>query len=453
MSRKGDKKGKSSNKPTENMGGGIEIISFARESVAPIVSERIQRSKPWVFWGGDNLYPNDLIRMADNSALHSAILNTKAKMIAGDGIIFDGNKAESILEAATEEWGGLNKTIEQIATDVAFSSSLNLNVQFDRAKKIHTIKHSDFSYLRSGKMDLETRRVQEYWHSTRWDLATNKRNYSKDDEIYKPIEMLAFNTDRRNEEVSKLHGQIITSKRYSPSVLYYAKPSYLGATNYIDVAAKIANFHKSQLDNGMMGNMHIHLKQDLTDPKKRIGVLKELNEQYAGTENAGRILLTYGVGETNIPIVTQIQSNDAHQQLALLNDKVNQEIVSAHGIPRVLTQLDVKSGLGGLETTEAIDMFQTLQITPEQQLIEDTFNKILKFNGVDEKIKIEPLTPSSLILSDELMKLSTTVNEMREIRKTEPLEEADERGSKLLIELEENGTRSDTSDKERPSKD
>jgi len=453
MAKKKEKKGKSNKNPVNMGSGGIEIISFTRESVAPIVSERIQRSKPWVFWGEDNLYPNDLIRMADNSALHSAVLSTKAKMIAGDGVVFEGTEAESMLEAATEKWGGLNKTIERIATDVSFASSLNLNVQFNKERKISTIMHSDFSYLRSGKIDINTRQVKEYWHSTRWDLATNKRSYSKEDEIYKPVEMVAFNPERKNEGISIKQGQLITSKRYSPSVLYYAKPSYIGATNYIDVAAKIANFHKSQLDNGMVGNMHIHIKQDLTDPKKRIGVLKELNEQYAGTENAGRILLTYGTGEANIPIVTQIQSNDAHQQLATLNEKVNQEIVSAHGIPRVLTQLDTKTGLGGLETTEAIDMFQTLQITPEQQLIEGTFNNILKFNGVSDTIKIKPLTPSSLILSDELMKLSTTVNEMREIRKAEPLEETDERGDKLLTEIEENGTGSDTSDKKRQSKD
>ena len=48
------------------------------------------------------------------------------------------------------------------------------------------------------------------------------------------------------------------------------------------------------------------------------------------------------------------------------------------------------------------------------------------------------------------MKLSTTVDEMRGIRKVNPLEDK-EKGKKLLIEID-NGRGSDTSTKERPSK-
>ncbi len=284
----------------------LEIISFARESVAPIVSERVQRSKPWVFWGQDNLHPNDLIRMADNSALHSAILDTKAKMIAGDGLIFESenSEAEKFLKEATTKHGGVKRLIERLAIDLSYFTQIALNVQFNKDGKIGTIKHSDVSYLRSDKMDIDTRSVKEWWHSTRWDIATNKRQFNNEDKIYEPREILVFDERKKNDKVSKKNGQLITAKRYSPSVIYYAKPSYIGATNYIEVAAKIANFHKSQLDNGMMGNMHIHLKQDLTSPKKRIPILKDLNEQYAGTNNAGRIVLTYGVGDQNIPIVT-----------------------------------------------------------------------------------------------------------------------------------------------------
>lgn len=450
MGKKKDKKSKSQQEPVNMGASAIEIVSFARESTSPIVSERIQRNKPFVFWGEDNLYPNDLIRMADNSALHSAILDTKAKMIAGNGLIFDGTGGEDFFNKATEEFGGMSNLIDRVASDVSYFSSLSLNIQYDKGDRIGTIKHADTSYLRSGKMDIDSRKVLDYWHSTRWDIATNKRVYSKEDEIYKPVQILLFDPKKKREEISLANGQLITAKRYSPSVIYYAKPAYAGATNYIEVAAKIANFHKSQLDNGMVGNMHVHIKADLREADKRKKMLQELNEQYAGTNNAGRIVLTYGVGDANIPIITPLTSSDAHEQLSTLNEKVNQEIVSGHSIPRILTQLDQKTGLGGVETAEAIDMYQTLQITPEQKLIEDTLNEILKFNKINDTVKIEQLKPSTLILSDTLMKLSTTVDELREIRSEEPLEDKD-KGGKLLIEIENDGKRSDTLNQERPS--
>ncbi len=422
---------------------GIHVVNFARESQAPIVSERIQKEKPWVFWGQDNLYPNKLIRLADNSALHSAILDTKAKMIAGESVIYEkeNSAAEKFLTDATKEGNTtISKLIKALSVDIAYFKGLMLNVQFSINGKINELKHIDYSYVRSGKVDIDTKSISSFYHSPRWDIATNKKVYKEHEEVYRPIEVLSFNPKKFKDKRSKKVGQFISNKSYSPATSYYPKPSYLGATNYIEIAAKIANFHKSQLNNGMTGNMHIHIPKDLTDPNDREKVLQQLNDQYAGTNNAGRIVLTYGVGEANKVDLTPIETTGVHEALSSLNERVNQEIVSGHGIPRILTQLDQKTGLGGVQTAEAIDMYQTLKIAPEQQLLEDTLNDILEFNGINEKIKIKALKPTTLVLSDELMKLSATVNEVREIAELEPLKEG---GDKILIE-NDNGRGSNT---------
>jgi len=424
---------------------GIEIINFTRESQAPIISEKINKNREWVYYGIDNLYPNDLIRMADNSAIHSAILDTKAKMIAGDGIIYEGTEGEKFLEDATEQWGGLNKLIEKISTDIAYFNSFYLNVQFNQGREIDTIRHTDFSFIRSGKMDMRGV-VSEYYLSTRWDIATTKRAYSKEDEIYKPVEIPAFDPKKMTQSVSRKNGQLIVAKKYSPSTLYYSKPTYIGATNAIEISAKISNFHKNQLDNGMTGNLHLHLRQDLSDENKRIQLLKDLNEQYAGSNNAGRIFLTWGVGDANEPTVNPINTSDVHNALSELNTRTNEDIALAHQMPRSIVGLDQNTGLGGLEIANALDMFQTIYISPQQQLIEDTLNEILSFNGINDSIKIERLRPSKLVLEEELMKLISTVDEVREIANLEKMED-EELGNKLLIEVE-NGAGSGTNNEE-----
>lgn len=423
---------------------GLEIISFKTESQAPIVSERIQKQKPWVYFGEDNLWPNKLIEMADNSALHSSILDTKAKMIAGDGILYEGEdasqaEAEKFLEDSTADFGGLNRTIQRLSTDVAYFNSFYLNVQYNNGGEVDTLRHLDYSFVRSGKMDLTTRKVHEYYMSTRWDIATTKRTYSPDDEIYKPIEILAFDPKKMRDKSSRASGQLVVARTYDPSVLYYTKPTYIGCVNQIEVAAKIANFHKNQLDNGMTGNLHLHLKQDLSDTTKRVKMLKELNAQYAGTNNAGRIFLTWGVGESNIPEVNTINTSDVHGALSELNTRTNEEIAMAHQISRSIVGLDQSTGLGGLEISNALDMFQTVYVSPSQQLIEDTLNDLLKFNNINATVKIERLRPSTLVLSDTLMSLSATVNEIREIANLGPFED-EEIGNTILKDIE-NGSR------------
>ena len=157
--------------------------------------------------------------------------------------------------------------------------------------------------------------------------------------------------------------------------------------------------------------------------------------QYAGSNNAGRIFLTWGTGEQNIPELNPINTSDVHGALSELNTRTNEDIAMAHDISRSIVGLDLSTGLGGLEMYKAMDMLQTVYVTPSQQLINDEINYILQFNGINEKIKIERLKLSTLILSDEMMKLSATVDEVRDIANLQPHEDK-VKGDKLLIEIE-----------------
>jgi len=428
---------------------GIHLVNFARESQAPIVSERIQKQKEWVFFGEDNLFPNELIRLKDNSALHSAILDTKIKMIAGEGLRFEGDGAEQAEEFFKEAVLDQNDFLYRLASDTALFDSFYLNVQFNKGKEIGTVRHLDYSYMRASKMTAEKRWVDSYWFTTRWDMATTKRSWSNDDLIYKPIEMLGFDPKMMRDSLSREHGQVMVAKRYNPGKLYYSQPTYLGAVDYIEIAGKISRFHKSQLDNGMTGNLHIHMIGDLSNKEKRLKVLQGLQDQYAGTNNAGRIFLTYSTTEAGKPTVEPINTSDVHGALSDLNERVNQEIVSGHNIPRILAGVDVNTGFGGLDMGAASDNFQVMEISPKQKMITSKLDEILRFNNIDATTSIEKLASPALMLDTEIMKLIMTKNEARDKAN---LEESEEDGEMLLIDIENqstNGTGSVTDNEER----
>ena len=444
-----DKLSRKEEKLLKELSSGVDMISLSAHSQAPIVSERIQDKKPWVFWGLDNLFPSKLISLSDNSALHSAILDTKAKMIAGTHLVYESENsaAEKFFNEATEKWGGTNELINRLAVDVAYFKGLTINVTYETSKKINAVRHIDFSTVRSGKINTDNGLVENFYYSTRWDIATRKTVYSPKDEIYRPKKLVAFDPSTFNSPDSKKGGQLIFSKAYSPSNSYYPKPSYIGGLSYIDIAAKIATFHKSQLDNGMTGNIHIHIPRDLSNKETRLKVLKGLKDNYAGVQNTGRILLTYGTGDANKPDVTPISNNGVHEALSSLNEKSNQEIVSSHAIPRQLAQLDLGTGFGGLELAQSMAQFQTMSISPSQGMIEDKLNAILKHNGIKEKVMIGRLEPSSPVLSEALIKVSHTIDEIREMNKKQPL--TDEVKGSEIPETKSNGSSSDTDRTER----
>ena len=68
-----------------------ETFSFGSAyniSEVPKIIEK--KNKDWVYWGEDNLYPLKLKDMKTASAIHNAIVKTKTKLTAGDGLLING---------------------------------------------------------------------------------------------------------------------------------------------------------------------------------------------------------------------------------------------------------------------------------------------------------------------------------------------------------------------------
>jgi len=165
----------------------------------------------------------------------------------------------------------------------------------------------------------------------------------------------------------------------------------------------------------MVGSMHIHLFEDLSDAGKRKKVEKAINDKFVGSENAGKVVVTWS---TNPDMKTQVDAipvNDSHDMYAHLSSKVNEEIVAAHRVPLSLAGVKVATGLQSDEGINRVSMeyFQNTVIKPFQMLICDKLQEVLKFNGIDVECSIKPSQPIDLLASDELMLQTMTKNEIR----------------------------------------
>jgi len=389
----------------------IFFVNLTTETVAPSINTRLHKKKDWVFFGKDNLFPQYLIDLADNCAIHNALLETKHKFIQGQGFIFDGNrnqvkKAEAFVESLGKDF--LKKT----AVDCAYFDGFYWQSIFERGGNVAKLKHIDFSYIRSGKMD-EMGEVNEFFFSPDWEYATTKVNYKPEEEIYRPKPIAIWGTN--DIELKRKRGELIQGKFYKPGKLFYAEPSYIGSLNYIEISAQIAELHKNNIDNGMVGSMHIHLFEDLSDAGKRKKVEKAINDKFVGSENAGKVVVTWS---TNPDMKTQVDAipvNDSHDMYAHLSGKVNEEIVAAHRVPLSLAGVKVATGLQSDQSINRVSMeyFQNTVIKPFQMLICDKLQDVLKFNGIDVECSIKPSQPIDLLASDELMLQTMTKNEIR----------------------------------------
>lgn len=389
----------------------VFFVNLTTETVTPSVDSRKHRKKEYIYFGKDNLFPDYLIDLADNCSIHRALLETKSKFIAGEGFIFEGEDGQ--VSAAEKFLEGLDRDfLRKTATDMSYFNGFYWQSKFERGGNVAYLRNIDFSYVRSGKMN-ENGEIEKYYFTPDWAFATKKTSFKPEDAIYEPKPIASwYSSDRA---LVKKRGELIEGKTYSPGKLFYAEPSYLGALNYIEISNQIAEFHKNNLDNGMVGSMHIHLFEDLSDSEKRRKVEKGISQKFVGSENAGKVVVTWSTNPDMKTLVESIPVNDSHEMFTLLNGKVSEEIVMAHRTPMALAGIKVATGLQSDEalTRSNMEFYQNTVIRPSQRVIEESLDRVLERNGIKVKTVIKPLRPIDILGSEELMSQVMTINEIR----------------------------------------
>lgn len=389
----------------------VFFVNLTTETVTPSVDSRKNRKKEYIYFGKDNLFPDYLIDLADNCSIHRALLETKSKFIAGEGFIFEGEDGQ--VSAAEKFLEGLDRDfLRKTATDMSYFNGFYWQSKFERGGNVAYLRNIDFSYVRSGKMN-ENGEIEKYYFTPDWAFATKKTSFKPEDAIYEPKPIASwYSSDRA---LVKKRGELIEGKTYSPGKLFYAEPSYLGALNYIEISNQIAEFHKNNLDNGMVGSMHIHLFEDLSDSEKRRKVEKGISQKFVGSENAGKVVVTWSTNPDMKTLVESIPVNDSHEMFTLLNGKVSEEIVMAHRTPMALAGIKVATGLQSDEalTRSNMEYYQNTVIRPSQRVIEESLDRVLERNGIKVKTVIKPLRPIDILGSEELMSQVMTINEIR----------------------------------------
>ena len=66
---------------------------------------------------------------------------------------------------------------------------------------------------------------------------------------------------------------------------------------------------------------------------------KNFKKNYSGTENAGKIIITYSEGSDGKPELTAVDLNDSDERFVMLMEQIELKIASGAEIPLPLIQL------------------------------------------------------------------------------------------------------------------
>ena len=368
-------------------------------------------TKPWVLYGDGNRYPDYLVELLNGSAKHNAIITGKVQYISGKGLepTKDSVNQESIKTflSLVNPYESAEDVQYKVVMDLEVFGGYYLKFIFDKVGRLKYVTHVPFTKVRTNND------CSEYYISDKWEKSTR---LSKNDVetvqayngINKGVKMFAYKLYR-------------PKKGNEPDV--YPLPDYVGAVPYIDMDREVANFHLNNLKNGFVGSTLISFYNGEPDEQAKNSIEAQFRSKFAGTDNAGRFILSFSPPNVTPPTIDTLTPSDLDKQFIELNKQVQQEIFSGHKIPSPeLFGISTEGALGDRNATDLkYELFKKTYIQARQKAVEDTWNFVLQLTGIGGKVEIKEFAPLDVQYSEQVLTQILTKDELRERIGLEPI--------------------------------
>ena len=368
----------------------LDLIKLSHYNIPHLVEDS---RNEWISFGEDNLYPNYLLELFLGSAINGALIKSIGAMIYGEGLAAtnaDDNTdtKESYLRLTELLHNSDDDVLKDLAIDLKLFGGCYVNVIWSRDRsKIAKMKHIPAQYIRSGKMiDGE---IRTYYYSADWSKAKKGE--------YTPRPYSAFSTEDRSNA-----SQILMIRDKNPALFYGFAPDYVAATDWIQMELEIAQFHLSNITSGMTPSMHVGFSNGVPTEEERRTIERQLNQKFAGSGNAGKILITFNDGKETAPVIEPIQMNDAQSAWEGMSKQAVTQILAGHRcVSPLLFGIRTETG-GGLgsnadELRDAYSLFNNTVVVPFQNTLLKGLNKIFKVNDINLDLYFKTLKPADFI--------------------------------------------------------
>ena len=367
----------------------LNLVKLSHYNIPHLVEKTNQ---DWVSFGENNLYPNYLLELFLGSAINGALIKSIGAMIYGEGLEATNadentDTKESYLRLTELLHNSDDDVLKDLAMDLKLFGGCYVNCIWSRDRsRIAKLKHIPAQYIRSGKMiDGE---IDTYYYSADWS------KYKKGE--YRPRAYSAFNTEDRTQA-----SQILMIRDKNPALFYGFAPDYVASTDWIQMELEIAQFHLSNITSGMTPSMHVGFSNGVPTEEERRTIERQLNQKFAGSGNAGKILITFNDGKETAPIIEPIQMNDAQSAWEGMSKQAVNQILAGHRVTSPIL-FGIRSEGGGLgnnadELRDSFSLFSNTVIVPFQTTLLKGLNKIFKVNDINLDLYFKSLKPADFI--------------------------------------------------------
>jgi len=353
------------------------VINLSKS--VPTYPEFRKTNRGWISYGSDNLLPQRIIGLNNESAVNKAIIENKVTYICGDGV--DNESQHTGQPNVMEDW---NQMIEKIAKDYVTFGGFCFQVIRNVDSKHVSLYHTDFSKIRVGE-------VNEYGIALNYYLSND---WTKTAGQYTPVSIKAYGS----EEMQQGEPYLYYYKDYDPSLDYYPIPNYYSALNYVEADGLLGKFYRNSIQSGFTPSVIITMPSNPGEEAKE-QFNHDIKQTFSGTNGANAIVVLWGESQDVKPIITPFAANRNSDVYNNVNDIIFQKIISAHRLTSpTLAGLSGSGNLSGnaSEIINSYILYNETVICNLRRKIIDTLN-IFSINNGNGKLSIKELNVISKI--------------------------------------------------------
>ena len=297
--------------PKPRVKDGIHIVNLSSYTAPEVVESK---KHDWVGYGEDNMYFKYLIDRYNGSPTNNAAINGIAEMIYGKGLEATDSEDKP---REYEKMKSLFKKdcMKKVCYDYKMMGQASLQIIYSKDhSEIVEGSHIPVETLRAEKAS--NGEIKAYYYSNDWEDVKPTDNLKR---------ISAFGTSQDGIE-------ILYIRPYRAGYYYYSPVDYQGGLQYSELEEEIANYHISNIQNGLQPSMLINFNNGTPDKEARDMIEKAIYDKFSGTSNAGKFILAFNDSKELAATVDPIMINDAHQQYQFLSDESMKKVMVSHRI-------------------------------------------------------------------------------------------------------------------------
>jgi len=336
--------------------------------------------KSWIEYGDDNNYFQYLIDRYNGSPTNNAIINGVIDMIFGKGLAAT-DAAQKPDEYAMMMSLFTKNCVKKVVSDFKMMGNAAFQVIYNQDhSKIVGVEHIPVETLRAERCN-EDGFIPAYYYAKDWNRVAQRKEV--------PVRIEAFG-------MSKAGIEIIYIKPYKAGYYYYAPTDYQGSLPYAELEEEVANYHISNVRNGLAPGMLINFNNGRPTEEEQTLIEARIADKFSGSSNAGRFILAFNDNKELAATIEPVQLSDASEQYQFLSSECTQKIMVGHRVTSpMLLGIKDSTGLGNNadELKTASILFDNVVIRPLQEIILDAIEQVLSYNGASLNIYFKTLQP------------------------------------------------------------